>query len=154
MHSTFNKFKCFNYCISDWPNLMHLKLVLSVMIGKCCAVFTQLYTRLVRQSNRYVFHKKLRDFNCTLLHILINHHLNLLKPTGGEVVREAGCWTNGPGFEYRIRHGCRADRPWLHQRLRSKTGRREVSGSFLSRSCRPSRSEFSVVFSETRVNTG
>ena len=35
-----------------------------------------------------------------------------------------------------------------------KTGRREVPGSNLGRGCRPSRSEFSVVFSETRVNTG
>ena len=45
-------------------------------------------------------------------------------------------------------------RPRPHQWLRSKTGRREVPGSFLGRACRPSRSEFSVVFSETRVNTG
>ena len=35
-----------------------------------------------------------------------------------------------------------------------KTGRREVPGSNRGRTCRPSRSEFSVVFSETRVNTG
>ena len=35
-----------------------------------------------------------------------------------------------------------------------KTGRREVPGSNPGRVCRPSRSEFSVVFSETRVNTG
>ena len=35
-----------------------------------------------------------------------------------------------------------------------KTGRREVPGSNLGRICRPSRLEFSVVFSETRVNTG
>ena len=35
-----------------------------------------------------------------------------------------------------------------------KTGRREVPGSNRGRACRPSRSEFSVVFSETRVNTG
>ena len=34
-----------------------------------------------------------------------------------------------------------------------ETGRREVLGSN-GRACRPSRSEFSVVFSETRVNTG
>ena len=35
-----------------------------------------------------------------------------------------------------------------------KTGRQEVPGSNPGRACRPSRSEFSVVFSETRVNTG
>ena len=35
-----------------------------------------------------------------------------------------------------------------------KTGRREVPGSNPGRSCRPSRSEFSMVFSETCVNTG
>ena len=35
-----------------------------------------------------------------------------------------------------------------------KTGRRKVPGSIPGRACRPSRSEFSVVFSETRVNTG
>ena len=34
-----------------------------------------------------------------------------------------------------------------------KTGRREVTGSNPGRACRPSRSEFSVVFSETRLNT-
>ena len=35
-----------------------------------------------------------------------------------------------------------------------KTGRREVPGSNPVRACRPSRSEFSVVFSETLVNMG
>ena len=35
-----------------------------------------------------------------------------------------------------------------------KTGRREVPGSTLGRDCRPSRSEFFVAFSKTRVNTG
>ena len=35
-----------------------------------------------------------------------------------------------------------------------KTGRRKVPGSDPGNACRPSRSEFSVVFSETRVNTG
>ena len=35
-----------------------------------------------------------------------------------------------------------------------KTGRRMVIGSNPDRASRPSRSEFSVVFSETRVNTG
>ena len=35
-----------------------------------------------------------------------------------------------------------------------KSGRREVPGSNPGRACRSSRSEFSAVFSETRVNTG
>ena len=35
-----------------------------------------------------------------------------------------------------------------------ETGRREVPGSNPGRAFRPSRSEFSVVFSETRVNKG
>ena len=35
-----------------------------------------------------------------------------------------------------------------------KTGRREVPDSNPGRACRPSRLEFSVVFSETRVSTG
>ena len=35
-----------------------------------------------------------------------------------------------------------------------KTGRREMPGSNPGRACRPNRSEFSVVFSETRVNAG
>ena len=35
-----------------------------------------------------------------------------------------------------------------------KTGRREMPGSIPGRACRPSRSEFSVVFFETRVKTG
>ena len=34
-----------------------------------------------------------------------------------------------------------------------KSGRREVTGSNSGRACRPSRSEFSVVFSEIRVST-
>ena len=34
-----------------------------------------------------------------------------------------------------------------------KTGRREVPGSNPGRTCRPSCSEFSVVFSNTRINT-
>ena len=41
-----------------------------------------------------------------------------------------------------------------HQWLLSKAGRWKEPGSFLGRACRPSRSEFSVVFSETLVNTG
>ena len=35
-----------------------------------------------------------------------------------------------------------------------KAGRREVSGSIPGRACRHSRSELSVVFFETRLNTG
>ena len=35
-----------------------------------------------------------------------------------------------------------------------KSGRREVLGSIPDHACRPNHSEFSVVFSETRVNTG
>ena len=35
-----------------------------------------------------------------------------------------------------------------------ETGRREVTDSIPGRSCRASRSEFSVVFSEILVNTG
>ena len=35
-----------------------------------------------------------------------------------------------------------------------KTGRREMPGSNPDRACRPSCSEFSVVFSETRINAG
>ena len=35
-----------------------------------------------------------------------------------------------------------------------KTGRREVPGSFLGLACRPKRLKFSVVLSETHVNTG
>ena len=27
-------------------------------------------------------------------------------PTGGEVVREAVCYTKGPGYEFRVRHVC------------------------------------------------
>ena len=87
------------------------------------------------------------------LHYLTYENPKFL-PAGGEVFWKAGCYTKGPGFESRVKHGCRAVRPWSHQWLRSKIGRREVPGSFLGRACRPSRSEFSVVFSETRVNTG
>ena len=51
-----------------------------------------------------------------------------LSPTGCEVVKEAGCWTKGPGFESRARHGCWTVHPWLHQWLHSKTGWRELPG--------------------------
>ena len=70
------------------------------------------------------------------------------------MVKEVGCCTKGPGFESRVRHGYQTVRPWPHQWLRSKTVRLEVPGSFVGRACRPSLSEFSVVFSEIRVNTG
>ena len=39
-------------------------------------------------------------------------------------------------------------------RLCSNTGRREVPGSIPGRACRISRLEFSLVFSEIRVNLG
>ena len=45
-------------------------------------------------------------------------------------------------------------RPTSGTAVTLKTGRREVPGSVPGHACRPSRSEFSVVFSETRVNTG
>ena len=69
------------------------------------------------------------------------------------VVRGAGCYTKSPRFESRVRHGCQTVRPRPHQWLRRNTSRREVPGSFLSRVCRPSRTVFSVLFSETHVNT-
>ena len=51
------------------------------------------------------------------------------------------------------------DKPYISGPIRSgvvtlKSGRREVPGSNTGRACRPSRSEFSVAFSESRVNTG
>ena len=64
----------------------------------------------------------------------------------GVVVRGAGCYTKGPGFESRVRHGCQTVRPRSHQWLRSKTDRRDLPGLFLGRASRPSRSEFFVVF--------
>ena len=48
-------------------------------------------------------------------------------------------------------------RPRPHQWLSGsalKIGRREVPGSVLGRACQPGRSEFSMVFSETRLKTG
>ena len=105
----------------------------------------------------YIFGWRKLNQEYYLLHFCM--HLNqdpfhYLAPTGGEVVTEAGCYTKGPGFEFRVRHGCRAVHPWPHQWLRSKTVRWVMLGSFLGCACRPSRSEFSMVFSETRVNTG
>ena len=48
--------------------------------------------------------------------------------------------------------------PYLPHQWRSgfafKAGRRELSGSIPERACRLSRSMFSVVFSETGINTG
>ena len=54
---------------------------------------------------------------------------SLCNRPNGAVVREASCCTRGSGFKSRVRHGCRAVPPWLHQQLRSKTGRREVPDS-------------------------
>ena len=75
----------------------------------------------------------------------------------GVVADGASCNTKGPGFESRVRHGCQTVCPWPLLRLCGsalKTGRREVPGSIPARACRPNYSEFSVVFSETRLNTG
>ena len=72
-------------------------------------------------------------------------------------VKGAGCYTKGSGFEFRVRYGFQTVRPWPHQWLTDsalKIGRREVPDSILGRACRPTRSEFPVVFSETRLNTG
>ena len=44
--------------------------------------------------------------------------------------------------------------PHQWQPVTLKTGRWEVPGSNPGRACRPSRSEFSVVFSETSINVG
>ena len=70
-----------------------------------------------------------------------------------EVVREADYYTQGPGFEYRVRHGCQSVRLRPYQWLRSKIGRRELPGSFFVLTCRPSSSKFSMLVSETRINT-
>ena len=73
------------------------------------------------------------------------------------VLRKAVCCTKGPVFKSRLRHLCQIVRTWPHQCLSGsmlKTGRWEVPGSIPCRPCRPSRSEFSVVFSATSVNTG
>ena len=78
-------------------------------------------------------------------------HNRMSRPSGA-VVRGAGCYTKGLGFESQVKHGCQTVRPWPNQWLCSKTGRRGVPRSFLGRACRPSRLEFSMVFSETRVN--
>ena len=43
--------------------------------------------------------------------------------------------------------------PFIRPSGYAQSGRREVPGSFLGHACRPTHSEFSVVFSETRVNT-
>ena len=98
-------------------------------------------------SQRYVRHTK---------SILFPIWFHLGQPSG-IVFRGAGCYTKGPEFESRVRHGCQTIRPRHPQKLSIsalKVGRREVPGSIFGRACRPIRSEFSVVFSETRVNTG
>ena len=75
----------------------------------------------------------------------------------GVVVRGVGCCTKGPGLGSRVMHRCQTVRPRPHQWLSGsapKIGRRGVPGSILGRASLPTRSEFSVVFSETRLNTG
>ena len=78
-----------------------------------------------------------------------------IRPSG-VVVRGDGCYTKGPGFESRVQHGCQTVHPrhdqWLN-RSPLNIGRRQVPGSIIGDACRPSCSEFSVVFSETCVNT-
>ena len=44
--------------------------------------------------------------------------------------------------------------PQVAERFCAGAGKREVSGSIPDLGCRPSRFEFSVIFSEPRVNTG
>ena len=75
----------------------------------------------------------------------------------GVVARDAGCCTEGPGFESRVKNGCKTVRPWTQQWLCGsalKTGRREVPGSIPNHACQPSHSEFPVVFSKTLLNSG
>ena len=67
-----------------------------------------------------------------------------------QVAEEGGFYAKGPGFKCPISHGCQTVSTWA----RSKTGRREVPGSFFSHACRSSHSEFSLDFSKTRGNTG
>ena len=43
----------------------------------------------------------------------------ILRRLSSVVVREAGCYIKGPGFEPRVRHGCQSVRPWSHQWLSS-----------------------------------
>ena len=73
------------------------------------------------------------------------------------MVRGRGCYTKGPGLGSQVRHGCQTVRPRPHhQRLSGfalETGTREVPGSFPGRAYRPSRSEFFMIFLETRENT-
>ena len=44
--------------------------------------------------------------------------------------------------------------PPMGERFPFKFGKWEMLGSILGRACRPSRTKFSVIFSETRLNTG
>ena len=84
----------------------------------------------------------------------IYFHRCISRPSSVEA-RGANCYTKGAGFESWVKHGLSVLGPTSGcVVLLSKTGRREVPGSIPDRACRPSHSEFSVVFSETRVNTG
>ena len=89
-----------------------------------------------------------------LLRTLMNYFLSSCGRPSGVVVRKAGCCTKGLWFESRVRHGCQTVRPWPHQYLHSKTGTREVPDPFLGRACRPSRSDFSVVFLRNSIQYG
>ena len=92
-----------------------------------------------------------------LIKINHGHYLCLLGRPNRVVVRGAGCYIKGPGFESRVRHGYQTVRPRPHQWLSGSALnilRRKVQGSILGRVCRPSRSEFSVFFCETRLSTG
>ena len=74
--------------------------------------FTAIFTVILRFahgpiSSGAALHSKLVDGRCWVQF--------LVGRPNGSVVREAGCYTRGFGFESRVRHGCRAVRPWLHQ---------------------------------------
>ena len=51
-------------------------------------------------------------------------------------------------------HSKGTEAPQVAERFCLRSGRQEMSGSIPGNACRPSRSEFPVVFSETRSNTG
>ena len=68
--------------------------------------------RLVTHKNIFGKIKKILYLKDLKVILTSNHRQS------GAMIREAGCYTKGPGFESRIKHGCHIARPWPHQWLR------------------------------------
>ena len=90
-------------------------------------------------SNRIAIILKIQilasSYTCNSIFLSLYLYIYFFGRPSDVVVRRAGCYTKGPGFESRVRHGCQTVRPRSYQWLSGSapnTGRREGPGSNLA----------------------